>query len=87
MRVCGRTVSYPAKRNDQIFNSFLFDFRLDLYRVSGKFELLDRMLPKLKSTKHRVLLFCQMTNLMSIMEDYFIYKGLYVKLVQNFCYK
>ncbi|XP_065203115.1 ATP-dependent helicase brm-like isoform X2 [Planococcus citri] len=42
----------------------------DLYRVSGKFELLDRILPKLKATGHRVLLFCQMTQLMTIMEDY-----------------
>uniref|UniRef100_A0A8C2H787 SWI/SNF related, matrix associated, actin dependent regulator of chromatin, subfamily a, member 2 n=1 Tax=Cyprinus carpio TaxID=7962 RepID=A0A8C2H787_CYPCA len=43
----------------------------DLYRASGKFELLDRILPKLKATNHRVLLFCQMTSLMTIMEDYF----------------
>ena len=28
-----------------------------LYRTSGKFELLDRMLPKLKQTGHRVSLF------------------------------
>lgn len=47
----------------------------DLYRVGGKFELLDRILPKLKATKHRVLLFCQMTSLMTILEDYFIYRG------------
>ncbi|XP_073841834.1 ATP-dependent helicase brm [Musca autumnalis] len=42
----------------------------DLYRVSGKFELLDRILPKLKATGHRVLLFCQMTQCMTIIEDY-----------------
>ncbi|XP_060082596.1 probable global transcription activator SNF2L2 isoform X1 [Ylistrum balloti] len=47
----------------------------ELYRAAGKFELLDRMFPKLKATGHRVLLFCQMTSLMSIMEDYFVYKG------------
>lgn len=47
----------------------------DLYRSAGKFELLDRILPKLKVTKHRVLLFCQMTTLMSVMEDYFVYRG------------
>uniref|UniRef100_A0A1I8BQS0 SNF2-family ATP dependent chromatin remodeling factor snf21 n=1 Tax=Meloidogyne hapla TaxID=6305 RepID=A0A1I8BQS0_MELHA len=46
----------------------------DLYRVSGKFELLDRILPKLKATGHRVLIFCQMTQLMNIMEDYFKYR-------------
>ncbi|XP_078252198.1 SWI/SNF-related matrix-associated actin-dependent regulator of chromatin subfamily A member 2-like isoform X2 [Rhinoraja longicauda] len=47
----------------------------DLYRASGKFELLDRILPKLRVTNHRVLLFCQMTSLMTIMEDYFAYRS------------
>ncbi|XP_044262414.1 ATP-dependent helicase brm isoform X2 [Tribolium madens] len=47
----------------------------DLYRASGKFELLDRILPKLKVTGHRVLLFCQMTQLMTIMEDYLSWRG------------
>ncbi|KAI6239001.1 hypothetical protein M3Y99_00631700 [Aphelenchoides fujianensis] len=45
-----------------------------LYRVSGKLELLDRILPKLKATGHRILMFSQMTKLMDIMEDYFLYK-------------
>ncbi|XP_051166956.1 ATP-dependent helicase brm isoform X2 [Leptopilina boulardi] len=47
----------------------------DLFRASGKFELLDRILPKLKATNHRVLLFCQMTQLMTIMEDYLTWRG------------
>nr|CAD7453329.1 unnamed protein product [Timema tahoe] len=47
----------------------------DLFRASGKFELLDRILPKLKATNHRVLLFCQMTQLMTIMEDYLGWRG------------
>ncbi|XP_065904965.1 transcription activator BRG1-like isoform X2 [Dysidea avara] len=47
----------------------------ELYRVSGKFELLDRMLPKFLQTNHRVLLFCQMTQLMHIMEDYLHWRG------------
>uniref|UniRef100_A0AAQ5Z6J9 SWI/SNF related, matrix associated, actin dependent regulator of chromatin, subfamily a, member 2 n=1 Tax=Amphiprion ocellaris TaxID=80972 RepID=A0AAQ5Z6J9_AMPOC len=50
-------------------------FQPDLYRASGKFELLDRILPKLQATSHRVLLFCQMTTLMTIMEDYFSYRN------------
>lgn len=40
----------------------------DLYRASGKFELLDRVLPKMKASGHRVLLFCQMTQCMTILE-------------------
>ena len=50
-------------------------FRPDFYRASGKFELIDRILPKLKETGHRVLLFCQMTQLMTIMEDYLTWRG------------
>ena len=46
-----------------------------MIRCSGKFELLDRMLPKLKKTGHRVLIFTQMTQVMSVMEDYFEYRG------------
>ncbi|GAA5889421.1 hypothetical protein JCM6882_000738 [Rhodosporidiobolus microsporus] len=41
-----------------------------LYRVAGKFELLDRILPKLFATGHRVLMFFQMTTVMTIFEDY-----------------
>ncbi|XP_023289074.1 ATP-dependent helicase brm isoform X2 [Orussus abietinus] len=53
----------------------------DLFRASGKFELLDRILPKLKATNHRVLLFCQMTQLMTIMEDYLGWRGfMYLRL-------
>merc|ERR1712223_853609 len=43
--------------------------------MGGKFELMDRILPKLKETGHRVLMFCQMTQCMTIIEDYFNFKG------------
>ena len=33
------------------------------------------MLPKLFARRHRVLIFCQMTHLMDIMEIYFEYRG------------
>ena len=46
-----------------------------LFRVSGKFELLDRILPKLKETGHRVLMFFQMTAVMNIMEDFLLFRG------------
>lgn len=57
-----------------LLNAVRSIYRPDLYRVSGKFELLDRILPKLKATNHRVLLFCQMTSLMTILEDYLNWK-------------
>jgi ATP-dependent helicase STH1/SNF2 len=47
----------------------------DLVRAAGKFELLDRMLPKLKAAGHRVLMFSQMTQCMNILERFFDLKG------------
>ncbi|KAG8370177.1 hypothetical protein BUALT_Bualt14G0090100 [Buddleja alternifolia] len=47
----------------------------DIVRSSGKFELLDRLLPKLHKAGHRVLLFSQMTKLMTILGDYLKLKG------------
>ncbi|KAF8428570.1 SNF2 family N-terminal domain-containing protein [Tirmania nivea] len=46
-----------------------------LWRTAGKFELLDRLLPKFFATGHRVLMFFQMTKIMNIMEDYLHLKG------------
>jgi ATP-dependent helicase STH1/SNF2 len=45
-----------------------------LWRSAGKFELLDRILPKYQATGHRVLMFFQMTAIMDIMEDYLRYR-------------
>ncbi len=52
-----------------------------LWRTAGKFELLDRILPKYKITGHRVLMFFQMTAIMDIMEDFLRFRGiLYLRL-------
>ena len=63
--------------------SYFFISSRDLYRVSGKFELLDRVLPKLKESGHRVLMFCQMTTLMNIMEDYLHFRGFSFLFISN----
>ncbi|UPR01886.1 SNF2-like ATP-dependent DNA helicase [Chloropicon primus] len=47
----------------------------ELVRASGKFHLLDRVLPKLKAAGHRVLLFSQMTRAMDLLELYFEMQG------------
>ncbi|KAI6709815.1 hypothetical protein JHW43_007674 [Diplocarpon mali] len=47
-----------------------------LWRTAGKFELLDRVLPKYQATGHRVLMFFQMTAIMDIMEDFLRYRGI-----------
>ncbi|KAK3331965.1 SNF2-family ATP dependent chromatin remodeling factor like protein [Cercophora scortea] len=52
-----------------------------LWRTAGKFELLDRVLPKYQATGHRVLMFFQMTAIMDIMEDFLRYRNIqYLRL-------
>nr|XP_010932567.1 uncharacterized protein LOC105053188 [Elaeis guineensis] len=45
-----------------------------IVRLCGKLEMLDRLLPKLKATDHRVLLFSTMTRLLDVMEEYLAWK-------------
>ena len=47
----------------------------DIWRTSGKFELLDRILPKFQASGHRVLMFFQMTAIMDIMEQFLKHRG------------
>jgi ATP-dependent helicase STH1/SNF2 len=47
----------------------------EIWRCSGKFELLDRILPKLIASNHKVLIFSQMTQLMDILQIYFNFRG------------
>ncbi|VDO46797.1 unnamed protein product [Onchocerca flexuosa] len=46
-----------------------------LFKVSGKFFLLDRLLTFIAAKGHRVLIFSQMTRLLDIVQDYLVYKG------------
>ena len=41
---------------------------MTLIRASGKFELLNRLLPKLKAAGHRCLLFSQMTRALDVLQ-------------------
>jgi len=43
---------------------------------SGKFELLDRMLPKMIASGHKVLIFSQFTQLLNVMCHFFDYRGI-----------
>ncbi|ODN00061.1 SWI/SNF-related matrix-associated actin-dependent regulator of chromatin subfamily A member 5 [Orchesella cincta] len=42
---------------------------------SGKMVILDKLLMKLKAQQSRVLIFCQMTRLLDILEDYCIWRN------------
>jgi len=45
-----------------------------LVSVSGKFVLLDKLLPKLRDEGHKVLIYSQFTSLLDILEDYLLWK-------------
>ena len=46
-----------------------------LYLTSKKFQVLDKLLPKLYAQNARVLIFSQMTRLLDVLDDYLRYKG------------
>ncbi|KAF5910260.1 lymphoid-specific helicase [Clarias magur] len=52
-------------------------FKIDeqLVETSGKFLILDRMLPELKKRGHKVLIFSQMTSILDILMDYCYLRG------------
>ena len=57
------SLSYPPEKGG--------DFRgPNLVRAGGKLWILDRLLVKLQRSGHRVLLFCTMTKLLDLLENY-----------------
>ncbi|XP_006880425.1 PREDICTED: lymphoid-specific helicase isoform X4 [Elephantulus edwardii] len=58
-------IEYPI---DPVTQEFKIDE--ELVTNSGKFLILDRMLPELKCRGHKVLLFSQMTRMLDILMDY-----------------
>ncbi|KAF7667870.1 hypothetical protein LDENG_00040700 [Lucifuga dentata] len=53
------------------------DFKIDeqLVQSSGKFLILDRLLPALKERGHKVLIFSQMTSILDVLMDYCYLRG------------
>ncbi|XP_051936995.1 lymphoid-specific helicase [Hippocampus zosterae] len=47
----------------------------ELVQCSGKFLILDRLLPALKKRGHKVLIFSQMTSILDILMDYCFLRG------------
>uniref|UniRef100_A0A914QVS6 Uncharacterized protein n=1 Tax=Panagrolaimus davidi TaxID=227884 RepID=A0A914QVS6_9BILA len=76
-KLCNHPFLFPSIENDcqKFWNREINGG--DLCRVSGKFDLLDRILPKFIACGHRILIFCQMTSTMTILEDYLTFKVYY----------
>lgn len=45
-----------------------------MVQASGKLVLMDKLLPRLRTDGHRVLVFSQMVRCLDILEDYLIQK-------------
>ncbi|XP_061083992.1 lymphoid-specific helicase isoform X1 [Conger conger] len=58
-------IEYPL---DPATQDFLIDEKL--VEASGKFLVLDRMLPELRKRGHKVLIFSQMTSVLDLLMDY-----------------
>lgn len=58
----------PELKNDDLVLQSMLD-------SSGKMVLLDKLLPKLRSQGHKVLVFSQMVRMLDIIQDYLILKG------------
>lgn len=52
----------PFKEGDHIVN------------VSGKMVVLDKLITRIKAINEKVLVFCQMTSMLNIIEDYLRYR-------------
>ncbi|KAM4635849.1 lymphoid-specific helicase [Discoglossus pictus] len=62
-------IEYPL---DPVTQEFKVDH--ELVNSSGKFLLLDRLLPEMKTRGHKVLIFSQMTMMLDILMDYCYYR-------------
>ena len=70
-KVCNHPFLFGEPRNEQGVMIGEANPKI-LSHASGKFKLLDRLLPRLKKNGHKVLIFSQMTELLNILEDYCI---------------
>ncbi|GAA96342.1 uncharacterized protein L969DRAFT_95439 [Mixia osmundae IAM 14324] len=82
-KLCNHPFAFEAVETAMLNHVRMTNYRVTqveidnlLWRTSGKFELLDRILPKLFRTGHRVLMFFQMTVIMDIMQDFLRLRGI-----------
>ena len=61
--------------NDDQYGEARRDTPEHIWRSSGKFELLHRILPKLQKLGHRVLIFSQMVKLMDLLAEHLVQYG------------
>lgn len=65
------TASMPPNNFNVLENMYVND---QIWRVSGKLELLDNILAKLHKTSHRVLIFSQFKKVLDVLSSYLHYR-------------
>ncbi|XP_051227597.1 uncharacterized protein [Lolium perenne] len=71
-KCCNHPYLFPGQEVNQLAGEDVF---LSLVSASGKLQLLQKLLPKLKERGNRVLIFSQMTKMLDILEDFLFSLG------------
>ncbi|VAH83090.1 unnamed protein product [Triticum turgidum subsp. durum] len=71
-KCCNHPYLFPGLEVKQHEGEDVFQ---SLVSASGKLQLLDKLLPKLKERGNRVLIFSQMTKMLDILEDFLSFLG------------
>jgi SNF2 family DNA or RNA helicase len=66
-------------------SNFLLLYDRQLVESSGKLQLLDKMMVKLKEQGHRVLIYSQFQHMLDLLEDYCSYKVCKIILPTSSC--
>lgn len=75
-KVCSHPFLLPGIEDKETANANTNEeFLKSLVSASGKLVLIDKLLPKLKSTGHKVLIFSQMKMVLDLLEYYMKLKG------------
>lgn len=69
---CNHPYLFPGQEPANTYIEKAFEM---LVGASGKLQLLEKLLPRLKQGGHRVLLFSQMTKMLDILEDFLNFLG------------
>ncbi|ESN99682.1 hypothetical protein HELRODRAFT_113500, partial [Helobdella robusta] len=69
-KCCNHPYLFPGAEKDAPLTMMGMYEGTSMTKASGKLEMLDKMLKRLKRDGHRVLIFSQMTRMLDIMEDF-----------------
>ncbi|KAF3329313.1 CHD3-type chromatin-remodeling factor PICKLE [Carex littledalei] len=71
-KCCNHPYLFPGQEESQSSDKLAFS---SLVAASGKLQLLEKLLPKLKERGNRVIIFSQMTQMLDILEDFLSFLG------------